>query len=304
MKKFSLSFHVFCPNNGCFVIHLSLQNLDESGKSSDRSRRTRLASSNAPTVIPAKRIKAGWLEDHMRFKTMVSRGADPEVLLVGDSLVKGLARYSNVWRKYFGSMQCLNFGIGGDRVQHVLWRLRHGELNCDPTVIVIHCGTNNIGKDTPKQIAEGLLTIVDQIDMDCPYTRTIVTGLLPRDLEPSDFRHDIAEVNKLLLENIEFSDEMRNVFFLEPDKDWILASGRLDESLYFTDCLHLVEAGDEKFAKGIKGKIDEVLKIIENEKVLFVSFKKGHSCISIFGGPLVIGFCILLRFFTKVFFET
>jgi lysophospholipase L1-like esterase len=207
----------------------------------------------------------------MRFKTMVSRGGDPDVLLVGDSLIKGLNRYANVWRKYFGSMQCLNFGIGGDRVQHVLWRLRHGELNCDPKVIVIHCGTNNIGKDTPKEIAEGLLTIVDQISMDCPYTRTIVTGLLPRDLEPSDFRNDIAEVNKLLMENIEFSDEMKNVFFLETAKDWILASGRLDESLYFTDCLHLVEAGDEKFAKGIREKIDEVLKIVENDKVLLFS---------------------------------
>ena len=250
---------------------MSLQNSAELGRGSDRSRRTRLASSNAPTVIPAKRIKAGWLEDHMRFKTMVSRGADPDVLLVGDSLVKGLARYSNVWRKYFGSMNCLNFGIGGDRVQHVLWRLRHGELNCDPKIIVIHCGTNNVGKDSPREITEGLLTIVDQISMDCPYTRIIVTGLLPRDLEPSDFRNDIAEINKLLMENIEFSDEMKNVFFLETAKDWILNSGRLDESLYFTDCLHLVEAGDEKFAKGIKEKIDDVLRIIESDKVLLFS---------------------------------
>ena len=244
-----------------------------------------MASSNAPTVIPSKRIKAGWLEDHMGFKKLVSRGADPDVLLIGDSLVKGLARYQSVWRKHFGDMSCLNLGIGGDRVQHVLWRLKHGELDCDPKIIVLHCGTNNIGKDSPKEIAEGLLNCVDQISEDCPHTRTIVTGLLPRDLEPSEYRKDIAEVNKLLMENIEFSDEMKNVFFLETEKDWILETGRLNESLYFTDCLHLVEAGDEKFAKAIRGKIDEVLKNIESTKVVgFILRLKAiylrYSCIS------------------------
>ena len=241
----------------------------------------------------------------MRFKTMVSRGKDPDVLLVGDSLVKGLARYASVWRQYFGSLgTCLNFGIGGDRVQHVLWRLRHGELNCDPKIIVLHCGTNNIGKDSPKEIAEGLLTIVDQISIDCPYTRTVVTGLLPRDLEPSEFRNDIAEVNKILMENIEFSDEMKNVFFLETAKDWILESGRLDESLYFTDCLHLVEAGDEKFAKAIKEKIDEVFKIIDNDKVLFVRRTFMHFLKAAFGNFFVAFFIRALSKVAKGLFLT
>ena len=42
------------------------------------------------------------------------------VLLVGDAMVKGLARYHRVWTKYFEPLRALNFGVGGDRTQHVL----------------------------------------------------------------------------------------------------------------------------------------------------------------------------------------
>ena len=42
------------------------------------------------------------------------------VLLVGDSLVNGLARYHRVWSKYLEPLRALNFGVGGDRTQHVL----------------------------------------------------------------------------------------------------------------------------------------------------------------------------------------
>ena len=35
----------------------------------------------------------------------------------------------------FVPMHCLNFGIGGDQTQHVLWRLQNGELeNLAPKV--------------------------------------------------------------------------------------------------------------------------------------------------------------------------
>jgi len=33
-----------------------------------------------------------------------------------------------IWDKMFVPLHCLNFGIGGDQTQHVLWRLNNGEL--------------------------------------------------------------------------------------------------------------------------------------------------------------------------------
>jgi len=33
-----------------------------------------------------------------------------------------------IWDKMFVPLHCLNFGIGGDQTQNVLWRLNNGEL--------------------------------------------------------------------------------------------------------------------------------------------------------------------------------
>ena len=49
------------------------------------------------------------------------------MVFVGDSIVANL-QCTDVWEKWFAPMHCLNFGIGGDETQHVLWRLKNGEL--------------------------------------------------------------------------------------------------------------------------------------------------------------------------------
>ena len=33
-----------------------------------------------------------------------------------------------VWEKYYGNRKAVNIGIGGDRTQHVLYRLQNGNL--------------------------------------------------------------------------------------------------------------------------------------------------------------------------------
>lgn len=47
-----------------------------------------------------------------------------------------------VWEKHFGHLRAKAFGIGGDRTEHLLWRLRHGEMgHMDPAVVVLLIGT-------------------------------------------------------------------------------------------------------------------------------------------------------------------
>ena len=36
--------------------------------------------------------------------------------------------FYQLWKEMFEPIHCLNFGIGGDATQHVLWRLHNGEL--------------------------------------------------------------------------------------------------------------------------------------------------------------------------------
>ena len=100
----------------------------------------------------------GWYEEHEKF-VAIAAGSLSSVLLVGDSLVNGLARYHRVWSKYFKPLRALNFGVGGDRTQHVLWRIEYGEIPLNLQVAFIHCGTNNLDRDNPDQIRDGLLPL-------------------------------------------------------------------------------------------------------------------------------------------------
>lgn len=63
---------------------------------------------------------------HNRFVNQ-AREMEPDVVFVGDSIVANM-QCTDLWEKWFAPMHCLNFGIGGDQTQHVLWRLRNGEL--------------------------------------------------------------------------------------------------------------------------------------------------------------------------------
>ena len=73
----------------------------------------------------------------------------------------------------------LNFGIGGDRIQNILWRIKHGELPSNLQVAVIHCGTNNIDHNTPEDISNGLTLVVHAILERKPNADVIVTWILP-----------------------------------------------------------------------------------------------------------------------------
>ena len=84
-----------------------------------------------------------------------------------------------------------------------------------------------------------------------------MSGLLPRDQEISSRCDKIKLVNQKLMKWCR-SGEVRNVHYLKPDKDWTEPDGQLVERYYFTDFLHLVEEGYEKFAKSIYEAIVKV----------------------------------------------
>ena len=200
--------------------------------------------------------KHGWYEEHEKFVAIAARYLS-SVLLVGGSLVNGLARYHRVWSKYFEPLRALNFGVGGDRTQHVLWRIENGEIPLNLQVAFVHCGTDNLDRDNPAEIRDAIASIVYTIQEKKPNANIIVSGLLPRDQEIS-YRHEkIKLVNQKLMKWCR-SGKVRNMHYLKPDKDWTEPDGRLVERYYFTDFLHLVEEGYEKFAKSIYEAIVKV----------------------------------------------
>src|SRR5262245_9258439 len=86
-------------------------------------------------IKPVKR-DANWEKRHEAFVASAKKG-DIDVLFLGDSITDAWggeghgknAPGAAMFEKEFGPLKAANFGIGGDRTQHVLWRLQNGEFD-------------------------------------------------------------------------------------------------------------------------------------------------------------------------------
>ncbi|WAR05809.1 PA1B2-like protein [Mya arenaria] len=110
-----------------------------------------------------------WMSQHKRFLTDTKR--EPEVLFIGDSLIQNLAR-TQLWKRMFEPLHCLNFGIGGDQTQHVLWRVQNGELeNLEPKGIPPRGEKPNPLRIKIKEINDNLAMQLDDIE-NCTFLAT------------------------------------------------------------------------------------------------------------------------------------
>lgn len=129
----------------------------------------------------------------------------------------------------------VNMGCGWDKIENVLWRVYHGELDgTDAENIVVMIGTNNIAFNTPDEIAEGIGHLVEAIETRQPDARIILAGLLPRrNLEPT-----VATINRLL----EQIAKDKGARYINPGIMMLQSDGKIDESL-FIDGLHPNDKG-------------------------------------------------------------
>ena len=146
---------------------------------------------------PKKLSKIGWIKTHCHQKELM-RKSYASVVVIGDSIVAGLRRYPTVWRNFILQYKTVNLGIGGDRIENVLWRINDIVLPKSIRSVVIHCGTNNIDTSSSDEISVGVVTISRSIFHRYPNIEIIVSGLLPRDIHWSTRRVKINETNDYL----------------------------------------------------------------------------------------------------------
>lgn len=192
-------------------------------------------SNPAATPTPCLDIQGDnrWMSLHNRFVSD-SKDKEPDVLFVGDSLVQLLHQFE-VWRELFSPLHALNFGVGGDATQHVLWRLINGELDhISPKIVVLWVGTNNHGH-TAEQIFGGIMSIVQVIADKLPNAHTLVLGILPRGKSPNPLREKNAQVNRLVQEAV---SSLHHASFLNVDPGFVHSNGSIaHQDMY--DYLHL-----------------------------------------------------------------
>ena len=219
------------------------------------------ATAKHPSLIPAPRI-ADWGFARQAEKIGLMSKGEFDLLMVGDSITNN---YENekvglkVWEKYFVPLKAINLGFGGDRTEHVLWRLDHlPVLKKAPKGAVLLIGTNNIcwGSDTPKQAAEGVQAVAGKLKEIYPDTKVLVLGVLPRRRNlDHPHRKQINELNSYLPELLK---DMKGVSFRDIGPAFLDEKGFLSKEM-MPDTTHPSEKGHEVWAKAIAPDLKEML---------------------------------------------
>lgn len=216
-------------------------------------------------VVPVPR-DANWMKRHQAFVERAKKGT-VDVLFVGDSITAGWeVRGRAVWAEKFKSWNAANFGIGGDRTQHVLWRVTEGkELDgIDPKVIVMMIGTNNFATNTPEQIAEGVKAILAAFAKQKPKAKVLLLGVFPRGgKKPADptvtAKDELHAKTKAVNELLAKFDDGKGVKYLDIGEKFLDEKGGLPKAT-MPDYLHLSEKGYAIWADAIAKPVEELVK--------------------------------------------
>ncbi len=189
------------------------------------------------TVVPKPR-EGGWLNLHREFVARAKQGK-VDLLFLGDSITQGWRGAPEVWKRFYGPRNAENFGIGGDRTQHVLWRIQNGELDgIQPKVVVLMIGTNNASSASADEIAQGVTAIVEELRKRLPKAKVLLLGVFPRGEKPNPTREKLDAVNA----KIAGLDDGSHVKFLDIGKSFVNPDGTISREI-MPDSLHLSRKG-------------------------------------------------------------
>ena len=144
-----------------------------------------------------------WVDRHAAAAALMKERR-PEIVLIGDSITHFWAgdpydqrrAGADSWDRLFSGRRVVNLGYGWDRTENVLWRLTHGEFHdVSPQVAVVMIGTNNVGRNTPDEIAAGVEQICATIHGASPTTRILLLAIFPRGETPNPARAAVGEIN-------------------------------------------------------------------------------------------------------------
>ena len=129
-------------------------------------------SATSPVCILDVQGDARWSSIYERH-VEVSRQAPFDLLLVGDSLVQQM-ELSDTWEN-LARFRPLNFGIGGDEIQHALWRFKNAGFTSSaaPKACVVLVGTNN-HKNTASEVVKGICGLARAIKDTWPSTTVVL----------------------------------------------------------------------------------------------------------------------------------
>ncbi len=209
-------------------------------------------------------------KQHESFNEISKQGEAPLVFL-GDSITAGWSGSGKeVWNKHWAPMKAVNFGIVGDRTEHILWRLQHGNYDgLKPKLTVLMIGTNNTGHQgrameehqdsvytsSAEQTAQGVEAIVKLLKEKQPGMKILVLAIFPRGGDNKSKMRLQNETSSKLIAKL--ADD-KTVYFLDINQEFLEPDGTLSKEI-MPDLLHLNAVGYEIWTKAIMDKVKELM---------------------------------------------
>ncbi len=218
------------------------------------------AAAENSAIVPVPRTNpTNWIARHEGFVAQAKKGGI-DLLFMGDSITDGWHWGNggvNIWPKYYEPRHAANFGIGGDRTQHVLWRLDHGEADgIDPKVTVLMIGTNNTGSNKTPEIVEGVAAIVKELRTKMPHSKVLLLAIFPRaEKKDAAVRIQIQDVNLRLAQ----LDDGKWVKFLDIGPKFLEPDGTLSRTI-MPDLLHPNQKGYQIWADAMEPTLAAMMK--------------------------------------------
>jgi lysophospholipase L1-like esterase len=214
-----------------------------------------------PALRPASAASRNWMQLHQQYAARAARGGI-DVLFLGDSLTHGWGGPGKAaWTEHFAPLEAEAFGIPADRVEHVLYRITHGELaGISPKVLVLMIGTNNLKsgdiRHPPDQVAQGIAALLGEIRKRLPGSKVLLMGILPRQPQYEWFPDARDQTNRRLAALADADPQVR---FLDIGGKMLGSDGRPDRTFYGSDLLHLSAAGYHVWAESAAPLIREMI---------------------------------------------
>lgn len=202
--------------------------------------------------------REGWWKDpEMWFHALQKHRAEAadgqgefDLVFLGDSITRGWegngrAVLADLRKTY----KILPLGIGGDRVQHNIWRVRNGELSGYTTkAVMLMIGTNNNYGDNPSDVAAGIKQLLADIREKQPAAKIVLCPVFPRGEKPTDkMRQQNAAVNAIIKNYADGKD----VLWLDFTDKYLQADGTISKDL-MPDFLHPKEEGYRIWAEAAR----------------------------------------------------
>lgn len=210
-----------------------------------------------PTPGHYPKFPQAWQKLHQKHLQQTQK-RQINIVFLGDSITRGWRNHKKLWQKHYGKLNAVNFGIGGDRTQQVLWRIDHGLFDqIRPQLVVLNIGVNNLWQDAygSEQIAAGVEKIIAAIHTKSPKTKILLLGILPtgRQLNAPK-REKIQAINS----KIKQLDNGSTIRFLDMGSNFLEADGSISKDV-MPDYLHLSRQGYQIWAASMKRTFNEML---------------------------------------------